>query len=142
MKTLERPAPAGVRPRLREVRGTEPGYQAYSLLYLGYVALPLIAGLDKFAHVLVDWHSYLSPYAAALVGGRVAGFMSFVGLVEIAAGVLVAVNPRVGAPIVALWLGGIIVNLLLIPGFYDIALRDFGLALGALALWRLSGQYR
>lgn len=142
MKLLERPAPVGVRPRLSEVRGTEPGYQAYSLLYLGYIALPVIAGLDKFAHFLVDWDKYLSPLALALIGGRITGFMNLVGLIEISAGVLVAVRPRLGSLVVGLWLMGIVVNLLLLPGYRDIALRDFGLALGAFSLWRLSRQYR
>lgn len=142
MKLLERPAPLGVRPRLNEVRGTEPGYQAYSLLYLGYIALPIIAGLDKFTHFLVDWDKYLSPLALALIGGRITGFMNLVGLIEISAGVLVAVRPRLGSLVVGLWLMGIVVNLLLMPGYRDIALRDFGLALGAFSLWRLSRQYR
>lgn len=142
MKLLERPAPVGVRPRLSEVRGTEPGYQAYSMLYVGYIALPLIAGLDKFAHYLVDWDKYLSPLALALIGGRITGFLSLVGLVEIAAGVLVAVKPRLGSIVVSLWLLGITANLLMMPGYRDIALRDFGLALGAFSLWRLSRQYR
>jgi hypothetical protein len=141
MRTIDRPAPIGVRPRLSEARELEPAYQAYSIMYLGYIALPIIAGLDKFAHLLVNWNVYVSPLVARLVGGRVTAFMDVVGVIEVVAGLLVAIKPRLGAPIVGLWLLGIIVNLLLIPGSYDIALRDFGLSLGAFSLWRLSYQY-
>lgn len=141
MKTLERPAPTGVRPHLTEVRGTEPAYQAYSLMYVGYTVLPIIAGADKFTHYLVDWNQYLTPFAARLLGGQVDLFMRGIGLVEIAAGILVAVKPRWGALVVGLWLMGIIGNLLLIPGYFDVALRDFGLALGAFSFWRLSDQF-
>lgn len=116
-----------------------PVYQAYRLLHLGFVVAPVVAGLDKFFNVLVDWEQYLAPFIADLVGAQV--FMVVVGIVEIAAGIGVAVRPRVFAYIVAAWLVGIIVNLLLIPGYYDIALRDLGLAIGALALGRLSTQF-
>lgn len=139
MKVIARPAPAGVRPQLKEVRGTEPAYQAYATLYVGFIALPVIAGADKFFHYLVDWNQYLAPSVARMFGAS--EFMRFVGVVEMAAGVLVAVKPRIGAFVVGLWLLGIIGNLLMIPGYYDVALRDFGLALGAYSLWRLSGQY-
>lgn len=141
MKTMERPAPAGARPHLTVIRGVEPAYQAYSTLYLGYTILPIIAGADKFGHYLVDWSKYLAPVAARLVGGHVDALMKTVGLVEIAAGILVAVKPRWGALVVSLWLLGLVGNLMLIPGYFDVALRDFGLALGAFSLWRLSGQY-
>lgn len=118
-----------------------PGYQAYRLLHVAFVAAPLLAGLDKFFHVLTNWDMYLAPRIAALspIGGH--GLMTVVGVVEMAAGVLVALRPRLGAYVVAAWLLAIILNLLLIPGFFDIALRDFGLLLGALALARLSAQY-
>jgi hypothetical protein len=118
-----------------------PGYQAYRLLHAGFVAAPLLAGLDKFFHVLTNWDMYLAPRIAALspMGGH--GLMLAVGVVEMAAGLLVALRPRVGAYVVAAWLFAIILNLLLIPGFFDIALRDFGLSLGALALARLSAEY-
>lgn len=115
--------------------------QSFAILYLGYVALPIIAGADKFFHYLVDWNKYLAPFFADLVGGNVAGFMYAVGGVEILAGVLVALRPKLGALVVAAWLAGIIVNLLMIPGYFDIALRDFGLCLGALALSRLSADF-
>lgn len=117
---------------------TQPARQAYFLLYAGFAALPIIAGLDKFFHFLVDWNQYVAPQVAELLPVAVNTFMLAVGVIEIAAGVLVAVQPRLGAYVVAAWLWGIIINLLLIPGYYDIALRDFGLSLGAVALARLS----
>jgi uncharacterized membrane protein YphA (DoxX/SURF4 family) len=115
-----------------------PTYQAYLLLHIGYAVLPIVAGLDKFCHLLVNWDQYFAPVVAHLspVGGPT--LMLVVGVIEVAAGLLVAVRPRIGAYVVMLWLWGIIINLLLIPNFYDIALRDFGLSLGALALARLS----
>jgi hypothetical protein len=130
---------AAVGPRSSPAR--RPAYQAYLVLYVGFVALPIVAGLDKFFHILVNWDQYLAPLAARLlpVGGHT--FMQVVGVVEIAAGLLVAVRPRLGACVVAMWLWGIIANLLLIPGYFDIALRDFGLSLGALALARLSQEF-
>ena len=101
----------------------------------------MIAGLDKFFHLLVNWDQYLAPVVAQALPVSVHTFMLAVGIIEIAAGLLVAVRPRIGAYVVALWLWGIIANLLLVPGFYDIALRDFGLSLGALALARLSREF-
>ena len=119
----------------------QPAYQAYRILHVGFVALPILAGLDKFSHLLVNWDQYLAPLATRLLPVSGHTFMQAVGVIEVAAGVLVAVRPRLGAYVVALWLWGIIVNLLLIPGYYDIALRDFGLSLGALALARLSQEF-
>lgn len=119
---------------------TGPLSQAYSILYLGFIALPMIAGIDKFFHYLVDWNIYVSPMLAGLAGGRVSAMMQAVGAVEICAGLLVALKPKIGGLVVAAWLWGIIGNLLLIPGYYDVALRDFGLSLGALALSRLSSE--
>lgn len=116
-----------------------PAYQAYRILQLGFVAAPILAGLDKFFNVLVDWEQYLAPFIGDLIAPGV--FMAIVGVVEIIAGIGVALKPRLFAYVVAAWLGGIILNLLLIPGFYDVALRDLGLALGALALGRLSQQF-
>ncbi len=118
-----------------------PAYQAYLILYAGFIALPVLAGLDKYFHLLVNWDQYLAPLATQIVPVSAHTFMLVVGVIEIAAGVLVAVRPQVGAYVVALWLWGIIVNLLLVPGFFDIALRDFGLSLGALALARLSRDF-
>ena len=111
---------------------------AFLILYAGFTLLPIIAGLDKFFHLLVNWEIYLSPMATQILPLDAPTFMMIVGVVEIAAGLLVLVRPQIGAVVVALWLCGIIVNLLTIPGYFDIALRDFGLALGALALARLA----
>jgi hypothetical protein len=122
-------------------RAAQPAYQAYVVLQIGFTVLPIVAGLDKFFHLLVNWDQYLAPLAARLLPVSGHTFMQVVGLVEIAAGMLVAIRPRLGAYVAALWLWGIIANLLLIPGYFDIALRDFGLSLGALALARLSQDF-
>ena len=119
-------------------RRRDPAYQAYVMLYIGFIVAPVIAGADKFFHLLVNWDQYLAPGIARLVPIDPHAFMLTVGVVEIVAGILVAIKPSVGGYVVAAWLWGIIVNLLLIPGYYDIALRDFGLSLGALALARLA----
>jgi len=117
-----------------------PAYQAYQFLHWGFVVAPLLAGLDKFFMKMVDWTQYLWAPLGDLVGG--AGvFMRIVGAIEIVAAFLVAFKPRLGAPIVAAWLMGIIINLLLVQNFYDIALRDLGLCLGALALARLARTF-
>jgi len=118
-----------------------PAYQAYRILYVAFVIAPILAGIDKFLHLLTNWDMYLAPAIARLspIGGH--GLMLAVGVIEIIAGAIVAFRPRIGAYIVMAWLLAIIVNLLLIPGYFDIALRDFGLALGALALARLSPEY-
>ena len=123
------------------VTRTRPAYQAYQLLYLGFVVAPLVAGLDKFTQVLTNWDMYLAPVVAGLLPFSAHTFMLLVGLVEIAAAVLVAVRPQIGAYVVAAWLAGIVINLLPIPAYFDIALRDFGLMLGALALARLSEEF-
>jgi uncharacterized membrane protein YphA (DoxX/SURF4 family) len=117
-----------------------PVYQAYMLLRVGFTAAPILFGLDKFFNWTVDWTDYLAPWVNDIVPGSAQDFMYFVGAVEIAAGILVAVAPRLGAYVVAAWLAGIIVNLLTVdpPTYYDIALRDFGLMLGALTLGRLA----
>jgi uncharacterized membrane protein YphA (DoxX/SURF4 family) len=112
--------------------------QAYLLLRVVFVVAPLVAGIDKFANVLTDWTHYLAPWINDILPGSAQDAMHVIGVVEIAAGLLVAFAPRYGAPLVAAWLGGIVVNLLTYSGYYDIALRDFGLMVGALALWRLS----
>lgn len=120
---------------------TRPAYQAYLILYVGFAALPILAGLDKFFHLLVNWDQYLAPLATQILPISAHTFMLVVGVIEIVAGLLVVFRPQIGAYVVALWLWGIILNLLLIPDFYDIALRDFGLSLGALALARLSREF-
>ena len=119
-------------------RLAEPGYQAFLLLRVVFAVAPILFGLDKFAGVLVDWEVYLAPWIDDIVPGSATDAMYAVGVVEIAAGVLVAVLPRIGGYVVAAWLAGIIVNLLLLGGFYDVALRDFGLLVAALALARLA----
>jgi hypothetical protein len=119
----------------------KPVYQAYVILHIAFVILPILAGLDKFFGVLVDWDMYLAPVIAKVLPSSAHAFMLLVGAIEIVAGLIVAFWPRVGSWIVTLWLWGIVINLLLIPGFYDIALRDFGLSLGGLALARLSREF-
>jgi hypothetical protein len=116
----------------------DPAYQAFLLLRTVFTVAPIVFGLDKFANVLTDWPQYLAPWIDRIVPGTAQQAMYLVGAVEVLAGVLVAVAPRIGAWVVAAWLAGIIVNLLTIPGFYDIALRDFGLLVAAVALGRLA----
>jgi hypothetical protein len=113
---------------------TTPAYQAYQVLHVAFIVAPVLAGLDKFLHLLANWDKYLAPAIGNLspIGGH--GLMLVVGVIEITAGGLVALKPRIGAYVVTGWLLAIIVNLLLIPGYFDIALRDFGLALGRLGL--------
>lgn len=113
--------------------------EAYSLLLLGFVAAPILAGLDKFFYLMADWDKYVAPFLETLVGGQASTLMLVAGVVEVAAGIGVWIRPRIFSYVVAAWLGAIILNLLLIPGFFDVALRDLGLLLGALALGRLSG---
>jgi hypothetical protein len=116
-----------------------PGaHQAFLLLRTVFTIAPILFGLDKFAGLLTDWESYLAPQFDALFPGTAHTAMLVVGMVEILAGVLVAVAPRIGGYVVAGWLAGIILNLLLLGDFYDVALRDFGLLVGALALARLA----
>jgi hypothetical protein len=122
-------------------RGARPSYKAFRTLHLGYTALPILAGADKFFHYLVNWDQYLAPFVAGILPISGHAFMLAVGVIEVAAGILVAIKPKIGGWVVAGWLGGIIVNLLLIPGYFDIALRDFGLSLGALSLARLAQEY-
>ena len=119
-------------------RPSSPTTQAYSILLFAYTVAPIVAGLDKFFHFLVNWDQYLAPAVGRMLPVSGHMFMLAVGVVEMFAGVLVATVPRIGAWIVAAWLCGIIINLLLIPGYFDVALRDFGLALGAVALARLA----
>jgi hypothetical protein len=131
------PAAASTSTRLQ----TDPAYQAFTLLRIGFTVAPILFGLDKFANVMVNWSSYLAPWVNDIVPGSADQLMYAVGVVEIVAGLVVAVRPRYGAYLVAAWLGGIIFNLLTYSGFYDIALRDFGLMLGALTLARLASVY-
>ena len=119
----------------------DPAYQAFLLLRTVFTVAPIVFGLDKFANVLTDWPTYLAPWIDGIVPGTAQQAMYAVGVVEILAGIVVAVAPRFGGWLVAAWLAGIILNLLTIPGFYDIALRDFGLLVGAVALARLAARY-
>ena len=115
--------------------------QAFRILHLGFIVAPVLAGLDKFFEVLVDWDRYLAPVATDVLPVSGHTLMLAVGVIEIAAGVLVALRPRIGGYVVAVWLWAIIVNLLVLGDYYDIALRDFGLLLAALALARLAEAY-
>jgi uncharacterized membrane protein YphA (DoxX/SURF4 family) len=121
-----------------------PAYQAFLLLRVGFTVAPILFGLDKFFNYMVDWTEYLAPWLNDLVPGTAEQFMYVVGAVEIAAGILVAIAPHIGGFVVAAWLGGIIINLLTAnpPEYYDIALRDLGLMLGALTLGRLATGFR
>src|SRR5436190_4661734 len=123
------------------VRVSSPSYQAYEILHVAFTVAPIVAGLDKFVHFLVNWDMYLSPMIPNTLGVGAHTYMLGVGVVEVIAGLLVAIAPRIGGWVVGLWLCGIIVNLLTIPAHFDIALRDFGLALGAFALARLGVDY-
>lgn len=119
----------------------EPGYQAFLLLRATFVAAPILFGLDKFTNWMTEWTSYLAPWIADLSPFDPATTMKVVGVIEVCAGILVLLAPRVGAYVVAAWLAGIIVNLLTMHDFYDVALRDFGLFMAALALARLAQAY-
>ena len=119
----------------------DPGYQAFWLLRIGFTVAPILFGVDKFANVLVNWEKYLAPWIRDLSPLSAIHTMYVVGVIEIIAGVAVALKPRYAAYIVAAWLAGIIVNLLTYSGYYDVALRDFGLMLGALTLARLASKY-
>jgi hypothetical protein len=133
-----RPAPDAPRtaPKLRD-----PAYQAFFLLRTVFTVAPVLFGLDKFFHVLVDWDRYLAPDVVDRLPWTAHEVMYAVGAIEIVAGLVVALWPRFGGYLVAAWLAGIIVNLLLIPDYYDVALRDFGLFVAALALARLATAF-
>jgi hypothetical protein len=119
----------------------DAGYQAYLMLRVAFAVAPIAFGLDKFANVMVDWPQYLAPWVNDLTPGSGQDLMYAVGVVEVLAGVVVALKPRYGAPLVAAWLAAIILNLLTFSGWYDVALRDFGLMLGALTLARLAAAH-
>jgi hypothetical protein len=119
----------------------DAGYQAFTLLRVLFTVAPIAFGLDKFFNVMVDWTQYLAPWINDILPGNAHDGMHIVGVIEIVAGLVVAVAPRFGGPLVAAWLFGIIINLLTLSGYYDVALRDFGLMLGALTLTRLAWAY-
>jgi hypothetical protein len=128
-------------PSLRLLRG-DPAAQAFLILRIAFTVAPILFGLDKFAEVMIsDWPKYLAPEFNDVLPGNAEDAMQIVGVVEVAAGLVVAVVPRFGGMLVAGWLGGIIVSLLLVGGYGDIALRDFGLLLGALTLARLASAF-
>jgi hypothetical protein len=133
-----RPVPFPSVNRLR----SEPAAQAFTLLRIAFVAAPILFGLDKFVEVMNgEWTAYLATEFNDVIPGSAQDAMYAVGAIEILAGLVVLVSPRFGGLLVAGWLGGIIVSLLLAGGYADIALRDFGLLVGALALSRLAGAY-
>jgi len=129
---------------LTGTRRNDPAFQVFTLLRIGFTVAPILFGLDKFFNWTVDWTQYLAPWINDIVPGSAQDFMYVVGGVEIAAGLLVLFAPWFGGFVVAAWLGGIVINLLTNnpPEYYDIALRDFGLFLGALALGRLALAFR
>ncbi|MFL6206889.1 MAG: hypothetical protein ACJ739_16225 [Acidimicrobiales bacterium] len=134
------PGPVAATPTARG-RLDDPAFQAFTLLRIGFTVAPILFGIDKFLDWLVDWRTYLAPEINDLVPGNAHQAMLVVGVIEIVAGLVVAVRPRFGGYLVAAWLGAIIVNLLLQADFYDIALRDFGLLIGAVALARLATAF-
>ena len=145
MSTIGRTAAPGVRTSgtasVRDRMRIDPAYQGFLLLRIGFTVAPIVFGLDKFTNVLVDWTQYLAPWIDDIIPGSASDAMYLVGVIEIVAGIVVGLRPRYGAYLVAAWLAGIIVNLLTYSGYYDIALRDFGLMLAALTLARLSSVY-
>jgi hypothetical protein len=125
-----------------KVLRSDPAAQAFMLLRIAFSVAPILFGLDKFAEVMIgDWPKYLAPEFNDIIPGSAQDAMYIVGGVEIAAGLVVAIVPRFGGLLVAAWLAGIIVSLLLLGGYADIALRDLGLLLGALTLARLASAY-
>ena len=129
--------PASARPAA--TLHNDPAAQAFWTLRIGFAALPILFGLDKFANVLTDdWTKYLANGFNDLIPGSAADAMHMVGVIEVVAGIVVLLAPRIGGPLVAAWLAGIIVNLLLVGGYGDVGLRDFGLLVAALTLSRLA----
>jgi hypothetical protein len=124
------------------IRVNSPSHQAYQILHMAFTVAPIIAGADKFFHFLANWDLYLAPVVSRTLGISAHTFMLGVGAIEIIAGLLVALTPRIGAWVVGLWLCGIIVNLLFLGMYFDVALRDLGLALSSFALARLSVDYQ
>lgn len=139
--SLRSHASDGAATSTRPATWSDPAYQAFWILRLAFMVAPIVFGLDKFADVLVDWEVYLAPEFTDLFNADAQTLMYLVGAVEIVAGLVVALHPRYGGYLVAAWLGGIIVNLLMMADYYDVALRDFGLLLAALALARLSEAF-
>lgn len=120
------------------VVGTGHDSTAYNALKLGFVVAPIVAGADKFFNYLTDWTKYLAPVVPDTLNVSPATFMMAVGMIEVIAGIGVLLKPKVFAFVVSAWLVGIICNLFLLGGYYDIALRDLGLAIGAFALGEMA----
>jgi hypothetical protein len=132
MTTLDHASGTSARP------GQDGAHDAFLLLRTVFTIAPILFGLDKFAQIMTDWDKYLAPWINDIVPGDAHDAMMIVGVIEIVAGILVAVAPRIGSYVVALWLVGIIVDLLTLGGYGDVALRDFGLFVAAIALARLA----
>jgi hypothetical protein len=128
-------------PDVPAAAAADAGHHAYLLLRLAFTVAPIAFGLDKFFNIMVDWTQYLAPWINDIIPGNAHDAMHLVGVIEIVAGLVVAIKPRYGGPLVAAWLAGIIINLLTLSGYYDVALRDFGLLLAALTLSRLAWAY-
>ena len=139
--SLDDAPPGSGPPSTAKADWRDPRYQAFAVMRLAFTVAPIAFGLDKFFNIMVYWPKYLAPWINNIAPGTGQQFMYFVGATEILAGVIVALKPRYGAYVVAGWLGGIVINLVTYSGFYDIALRDFGLMLAALALARLASVY-
>ncbi|MGN6816562.1 MAG: hypothetical protein ACTHK3_10850 [Solirubrobacterales bacterium] len=135
------PREASLAPSFGERLKSDPAYQAFVIMRIAFTVAPILFGLDKFFNVMVDWEQYLAPWINEIIPGSASTAMHLVGVIEIIAGIFVALKPRYGAYVVAAWLAGIIINLLTYSGYYDVALRDFGLMLGALTLARLASVY-
>jgi uncharacterized membrane protein YphA (DoxX/SURF4 family) len=136
MTTSTRTAGARNRPLI----DADPARQAFLLLRTVFAVAPILFGIDKFFNILTDWPHYLAPIVTDILPLTGQQFMYIVGIIEIVAGIVVAVAPKWGSLLVVVWLAGIIINLLVLPGYFDVALRDFGLFVAALALWRLSNS--
>jgi hypothetical protein len=143
--TLRRPGRADQYEYVEDVQPaavrSDPRYQAFMLLRVGYTVLPLVMGIDKYFNALTKWPQYLADWIDNIAPGTAQQFMYFVGGLEILAALIVAIRPRYGAYVVAAWLAGIIINLVSYGEWYDVAVRDFGLMLGALTLGRLASVY-
>ena len=141
MATAQHTPAAVTAPRAVPLAQRDAGRDAFLMLRIAFAVAPIAFGLDKFFNVLTDWPQYLAGWVDDLMPGSAQDFMYAVGAIEIVAGLLVALRPRYGAPVVVVWLAGIIFTLLTGPGYYDVALRDFGLLLGAATLARLAFAY-
>jgi hypothetical protein len=119
----------------------EAGWQVFMMLRTVFIVAPLLFGIDKFFNLMVKWPTYLAPLVTDVIPVTAQQFMYVVGVIEIVAAICVFLFPRFGSALVAIWLAGIIVNLLILGSGYDVALRDFGLFVAALALFRLSFVY-